>query len=54
MNYKVKSLIYLFAFILSAILYHQMEQHPESAPDNKSAGLSMEQVSREGTAQATL
>jgi hypothetical protein len=26
MNYKVKSLIYLFAFILSALLYQQMEE----------------------------
>ena len=25
MNYKVKSLIYLFAFILSALLYYQVE-----------------------------
>ena len=25
MNYKVKSLIYLFAFILSALLYYQVD-----------------------------
>jgi len=25
MNYKVKSLIYLFAFILSALIYYQFE-----------------------------
>ena len=25
MNYKIKSLIYLFAFILSALLYYQVE-----------------------------
>ena len=30
MNYKLKSLIYLFAFILSVLLYNQMEENTGS------------------------
>jgi hypothetical protein len=35
MNYKVRSLIYLFAFILSALLYYQVEngEDPKTLPD---------------------
>lgn len=41
MNYKFKSLIYLFAFIISALLYYQMEQ--EAKPAKQSAELTLEQ-----------
>ncbi len=34
MNYKLKSLVYLFAFILSALLYYQVESS-ENAEDHK-------------------
>lgn len=43
MNYKIKSLIYLFVFILSALLYHQMEEHPEVAAEKQLNELSMQQ-----------
>ena len=47
MSYKVKSLIYLFAFILSALLYHQMEEHPEVAAKKQLPELSMQQHAEE-------
>ena len=34
MNYKIKSLIYLFAFIVSSLLYYQVEES-ENAEENK-------------------
>lgn len=30
MNYKLKSLMYLFAFILSALIYYQVENSEEN------------------------
>ena len=44
MNYKVKSLIYLFAFILSALLYHQMELSDSSQPIEQSGEITMLQT----------
>ncbi|MDM9631589.1 hypothetical protein [Robiginitalea aurantiaca] len=41
MNYKVKSLIYLFAFILSAVLYQQMDDSTGSEPIKQSQEISM-------------
>ncbi|MGB5188688.1 hypothetical protein [Robiginitalea sp.] len=41
MNYKVKSLIYLFAFILSALLYHQMGDTQGSETIEQSLEISM-------------
>ena len=41
MNYKVKSLIYLFAFILSALLYQQMEDTQGSDTIEQSSEISM-------------
>lgn len=41
MNYKVKSLIYLFAFILSALLYQQMDETPGSDTIEQSREISM-------------
>lgn len=41
MNYKVKSLIYLFAFILSAMLYQQMDDTQGSDPIEQSREISM-------------
>lgn len=41
MNYKVKSLVYLFAFILSALLYHQLESQVSSEPIEQSKEMSM-------------
>ena len=40
MNYKVKSLIYFFAFILSALLYYQVEN---SQDENNLPELTLEQ-----------
>jgi hypothetical protein len=47
MNYKVKSLIYLFAFILSALLYYQVE----NKEDNNLPELTMEQSGEAPEAQ---
>jgi hypothetical protein len=41
MNYKVKSLIYLFAFILSALLYHEMDAGSSSEPIEQSREITM-------------
>lgn len=41
MNYKVKSLIYLFAFILSALLYQQLDDTPGSGTLEQSREISM-------------
>ena len=41
MNYKVKSLIYLFAFILSALLYQQMNDTQGSETIEQSREISM-------------
>ncbi len=41
MNYKVKSLIYLFAFIISALLYQQMDETPGSETIEQSREISM-------------
>lgn len=41
MNYKVKSLIYLFAFILSALLYQQMEETRSSETIEQSREITM-------------
>jgi len=41
MNYKVKSLIYLFAFILSAVLYQQMDETQGSDTIEQSREISM-------------
>ena len=41
MNYKVKSLIYLFAFILSAVLYQQMDETQDSDTIEQSREISM-------------
>ncbi len=41
MNYKVKSLIYLFAFILSALLYQQMDETQGSDTIEQSMEISM-------------
>lgn len=49
MNYKVKSLIYLFAFILSALLYQQMDDTQGSEPIEQSREISM--TDTEGTPQ---
>lgn len=40
MNYKVKSLIYLFAFLLSALLYYQVEN---TGDNNNLPELTLEQ-----------
>jgi hypothetical protein len=44
MNYKVKSLIYLFAFILSALLYQHIEMSENSGPNESSGEISMLQT----------
>lgn len=44
MNFKLKSLIYLFAFILSALLYYQMEEGPQEAAQKHLPELSMQQT----------
>ncbi len=54
MNYKVKSLIYLFAFILSALLYNQMEERPEVAAEKQLPELSMQQPATETTQNPAL
>jgi len=41
MNYKVKSLIYLFAFIISALLYQQMEDTQGSDTLEQSTEITM-------------
>ena len=41
MNYKVKSLIYLFAFIISALLYQQMDETQGSDTIEQSREISM-------------
>ena len=41
MNYKVKSLIYLFAFILSALLYQHMDKTQGSDTIEQSMEISM-------------
>ncbi len=41
MNYKVKSLIYLFAFIISALLYQQMDDAQGSETIEQSREISM-------------
>lgn len=41
MNYKFKSLIYLFAFILSAFFYQQMEANDSSEPVKQSMEITM-------------
>ena len=41
MNYKVKSLIYLFAFILSALIYQQMEETQGSETIEQSREITM-------------
>ncbi len=41
MNYKLKSLIYLFAFILSALIYYQVEN---SEDNNNMPELTLEQT----------
>ena len=41
MNYKVKSLIYLFAFILSALLYQQMDDTQGSETIEQSREITM-------------
>ena len=48
MNYKVKSLIYLFAFILSALLYYQAENGEDQ---NNLPELTMEQSNEATEAQ---
>lgn len=41
MNYKFKSLIYLFAFILSAILYSQIDENTGSETLKQSKEITM-------------
>ena len=48
MNYKVKSLIYLFAFILSALLYQQMED-PQGSDTLEQSG----EITMNGTMDTT-
>jgi len=48
MNYKVKSLIYLFAFILSALLYYQAENTEDK---NNLPELTLEQSKEAPVAQ---
>lgn len=47
MNYKVKSLLYLFVFILCAALYHQMEQDRELKPGGKATELTLEEGAKD-------
>ncbi|MEJ2161992.1 MAG: hypothetical protein P8X60_01365 [Robiginitalea sp.] len=45
MNYKIKSLVYLFAFILSALLYYQVEERPNEVNKNQLPELTMQEGS---------
>ena len=54
MNYKVKSLLYFFVFMLSVLLYYQMDQKQDVATSQPSVELSMEQVTQDTEQQAAL
>jgi hypothetical protein len=44
MNYKIKSLIYLFAFIVSALFYYQVEQSENTEENNNLPELTSKQT----------